>query len=106
MSSMIISDFQWRSRGGGGGAGGDCPLTETLPPCPHMKLHFVQRSMESRHFESQSAPLLTPEPPLATPLFEKSGYAPVDFLNRNDTNSKMTDKKERKKNNKKVMWCE
>ena len=28
-----------------------------------MKLHFVQRSMESCHFESQSAPF-TPEPPL------------------------------------------
>ena len=32
--------------------------------------------MESRHFESQSAPLLTPEPPLTPPHFEKSGYAP------------------------------
>ena len=32
--------------------------------------------MESRHFESQSAPLLTPEPPLPPPHFEKSGYAP------------------------------
>ena len=42
-----------------------------------MKLHFVQRSMESHHFESLSAPLLTPEPPLPPPHFEKSGYAPV-----------------------------
>ena len=42
-----------------------------------MKLHFVQRSMESHHFESQSAPPpLTPEPPLPPPHFEKSGYAP------------------------------
>ena len=32
--------------------------------------------MESRHFESQSTPLLTPESPLP-PHFEKSGYAPV-----------------------------
>ena len=32
--------------------------------------------MESRHFESQSAPPLTPEPPLPPPHFEKSGYAP------------------------------
>ena len=32
--------------------------------------------MESRHFESQTAPLLTPEPPLTLPHFEKSGYAP------------------------------
>ena len=32
--------------------------------------------MESRHFESQSAPLLTPQPPLQPPHFEKSGCAP------------------------------
>ena len=63
--------LQWCSHGG------DRPLAETLPPfAPQMKLHFVQRSMESRHFESQSASLLTPEPPLPPPHFEKSGYAP------------------------------
>ena len=32
--------------------------------------------MESRHFESKSAPPLTPQPPLPPPRFEKSGYAP------------------------------
>ena len=53
--------------------GGTLPL---LAPPPQMKLHFVQRSMESRHFEShQSVPLLTPQPPLPPPHFEKSGYA-------------------------------
>ena len=35
--------------------------------------------MDSRHFESQVAPLLTPEPPLPPPHFEKSGYAPVIY---------------------------
>ena len=47
-----------------GGQGGDGPLPETLPPlAPQMKLHFVQRSMESRHFESQSAPFSPLSPP-------------------------------------------
>ena len=60
------------------GVGGWLPLAETLPPsCPQMKLHFVQWSMESHYCESQSAPLLTPEPPLPPPHFKKSGYAPV-----------------------------
>ena len=36
--------------------------------------------MESSHFESQSAPLLTPEPPLSPPHFEKSGYAPEVYI--------------------------
>ena len=37
--------------------------------------------MESCHFESQSAPLLTPQPPLPPPLItlEKSGYAPASI---------------------------
>ena len=35
--------------------------------------------MESCHFESQSAPLLTPQPPLPPPHFEKSGYAPASI---------------------------
>ena len=52
-------DRQWRSQGAG-----DHPLAETLPPeSPQMKLHFVQRSMESRHFESQSAPCSPLSPP-------------------------------------------
>ena len=61
------------------GAGGNCPpQAETLPSLvPQMKFNFVQRSMESGHFESQSAPPLTPEPPLPPPHFEKSGYVPV-----------------------------
>ena len=33
--------------------------------------------MESHQFKSLSAPLLTPEPPLPPPHFEKSGYTPV-----------------------------
>ena len=55
-----------------GGAGGrPPPLAETLPPLlpPQMKLHFVQRSMESRHFESKSAPPAHPSAPLAAPSF-------------------------------------
>ena len=66
------------ARGGQGGQ--PPPLAETLPPplAPQMKLHFVQRSMESRHFESWSAPPpYSPlSPPLPPPHFEKSGYAP------------------------------
>ena len=51
-----------------GGRGGNCPLAETLPPpLAPMKSHFVQRSMVSRHFESQSAPLTWA--PLAAPSF-------------------------------------
>ena len=79
---------------GGGGAGGQQPpgRNAASPLAPQMKLHFVQRSMESRHFESQSAPLLTPEPPpcrplilkcLATPLailFKKKKWRPLVFL--------------------------
>ena len=62
------------------------PGRNSAPPsCPQMKLHFVQRSMENRHFESQSAPLLTPvlplPPPLPPPHFEKSGYAPAEKYN-------------------------
>ena len=60
----------------GGGAGGDRPWQKLCPLSPPMKLHFVQKSMESRHCESQSAPLLTPEPPLLHPHFEMSGYTP------------------------------
>ena len=40
---------------------------------PWMKWHFVQGSMESRHFESQSAT----KPPLSLPHFENLAYAPV-----------------------------
>ena len=52
----------------GGGAGGNHPGRNSAPP-PPMKLHFVQRSMESRHFESQSAPLAHPWAPLAATSF-------------------------------------
>ena len=46
------------------GGGATAPWQELCPSlAPQMKLHFVQRSMESRHFEFQSAPPLTPEPP-------------------------------------------
>ena len=70
---------QWRSQRG---AGGRPPPAETLPPSrpPQIKLHFVQRSMESRHFESQSAP--TPRSPLSTPcrpLILKSLATPLDL---------------------------
>ena len=66
---------QWRSQRRGQGA--TARLQKLCPLLPQMKLHFVQRSMESRHCEFQSAPPpLTPEPPcrplilkiLATPL--------------------------------------
>ena len=57
---------QWRSQRGAGGA--TAPGRNSAPPlAPQMKLHFVQRSMESRHFESQSAPTPPPRSPLSTP---------------------------------------
>ena len=72
----LYSVHQWRSQRGG--AEGQLPPWQKLCPLlPQMKLHIVQRSMESRHFESHSAPLLTPKPPLSPPHFEKSGYAPA-----------------------------
>ena len=44
------------------------------PPLnPQMKWHFVQGSMESRHFVPRWA--TTTRPPLPPPRFEKSGYA-------------------------------
>ena len=72
--SMQLGTLQWRSRGGGG-RGQPPPGRNSAPLLPPNE-HFVQRSMESRHFESQSAPLLTPEPLLPPSHFEKSGYAP------------------------------
>ena len=65
------------ARGQGGATAPWQKLCPPLAPPPEMKLHFVQRSMESRHFESQLALLLTPEPPLLPSHFEKSGYAPA-----------------------------
>ena len=53
------------------------PSVNSLAPHSQMKWHFVQGSMESRHFESWSASLGNPEPPLPLPHFEKSGYAPA-----------------------------
>ena len=41
-----------------------------------MKLHFVQRSMESHHFESRSAPPAHPSAPLAAPSFWKVWLRP------------------------------
>ena len=74
---MSITSIQWRSRG----AGGDRPRQRLCPPlCPQMKLHSVQRSMENCHFESQSAPPPAhPSVLLATPSFQKSGYAPASI---------------------------
>ena len=37
--------------------------------------NYTLYRIESRHFEPQPAPLLTPELPLPPPHFEKSGYA-------------------------------
>ena len=45
---------------------------------PQMKLHFVQRSMESRHFESRSAhPPCSPLSPPCCPLILKSLATPL-----------------------------
>ena len=57
------------ARGGAGGA--NAPSGRNSAPLlpPQMKLHFVQRSMESRHFESKSAPPAHPSAPLAAPSF-------------------------------------
>ena len=58
--NILTPHCQWRSQRGAGNA----PWQKLCPPlAPQMKLHFVQRSMESRHFESQSAP----SPPPAHP---------------------------------------
>ena len=43
-----------------------------------MKWHFLQGSMESRQFESRSAPA-----PLGVPYFEKAGYAPANETAQN-----------------------
>ena len=65
----IMHNLQWRSQG----AGGKRPLAETLPlSCP---LHFVQRSIESRHFESKSAP---PRSLVSRPLILKSLATPLN----------------------------
>ena len=64
----------------GGGQGGDCPPgRNSAPPlATQMKLHFVQMSMESCHFESQSAPLAHPWAPLAAPSFWKVWLCPCE----------------------------
>ena len=71
---------QWHSQKGGRGMTAP-PGRVSAPLLPlQMKLHFVQRSMESCHFESQSAPLLTPQSPLATPSFWKVWLCPCQGL--------------------------
>ena len=47
----------------GRGQGAAAPLAETrpAPPRPQMKLHFVQRATESRHFESPVASTIASE---------------------------------------------
>ena len=75
--SVKIANLWFSGIAGGGGGGQLLPGRNAAPLAPQMKLHFVQRSMESHHFESQSAPLLTPEPPLLPPHFGKSGFAPA-----------------------------
>ena len=91
-----MQKYQWRSQRG---AGGNCPLAEILPPlAPQMKLHFVQRSTESRHFESQSAaPPRSPlsPPPLPPPHFEKSGYAPEKYWSASVEKSNLWNMKSR-----------
>ena len=76
--------IQWPSGVARGGQGGNCTPWQKLCPsplAPQMKLHFVQRSMESYHFESRSAPPPAhPSAPLAAPLILKSGYAPAVTL--------------------------
>ena len=63
---------QWRSQMGSGGR--PSPGRNSGPPLAPMKSHFVQRSMVSCHFESQSAPPHLSPP--CRPLILKSGYAP------------------------------
>ena len=59
------------ARGGAGGATAPLGRNSAPPLAPQMKFHFVQRSMESRHFESRSAPPAHPSAPLAAPSFWK-----------------------------------
>ena len=73
-----MTPTQWRSQRGGG-RGATAPSgRNSAPLAPQMKLHFVQRSMESRHFESRSAPppLRSPLSPLAAPSFWKVWLRP------------------------------
>ena len=79
LTILILSSKNNSGVARGGGQGGrPPPLAETLPPLlpPQMKLHFVQRSMESRHFESRSAPPAHPSAPLAAPSFWKVWLRP------------------------------
>ena len=66
---FVKSLTKWCSQG----AGGSWPPGINSAPLAPNEITLVQ----SCHFESQSAPLLTPEPPLLSPHFEKSGYAPA-----------------------------
>ena len=79
LNISVIIIFSGVARGGGG-RGAIALWQKLCPPFrPQMKLHFVQRSMESHHFESQSAPLFTPEPP-CRPLILKSLATPLHIL--------------------------
>ena len=56
---------------------GDRPRQNDAPPLlPPNEITLCTEVYGELPFESQSAPLLTPEPPLPSPHFEKSGYAP------------------------------
>ena len=61
-----------------------CPPPQKLcPPMPQIKLHFVLRSMESRHFQSPSAPCSLVSPP-CRPLILNSLATPLQSMNFRD----------------------
>ena len=72
---------QGRSQRESGAGGAWAPSVRNPSPLsPQMKLHFLQGSMESRQFESRSAPVPAP---LAPPHFEKASYAPANDTAQN-----------------------
>ena len=63
-----------------GGRGWLPPWQKLCPPlAPQMKLHFVQRSMESSHFESDPVSPLSPLSPPCCPVILKSLATPLKF---------------------------